>query len=251
MSKKIPDNVLAVLSAGTCTAARFYLPPGQLDRKLYEAVNKVLTSLGGKWNTKAKAHIFADNCEPVIEAAIETGEFAPPAELGWFPTPAALAERLVVAADIMPGDRVLEPSAGEGALIVAIQRCTNEIAAVEVDPGRALACAGKTGVVPEVGDFLKFPPQAKFTRVVMNPPFAKRADIHHVMHALKFLLPGGKLVAIMSGGIEFREDKLTREFRAQCRSIERLPDESFKSSGRIFQVPGTSVRTVLVTMVAP
>ena len=60
--------------------------------------------------------------------------------------------------------------------------------------------------------------------------------------------PGGKLVAIMSAGAEFRSDRKTSGFRelvaAMDGTIERLPDDSFKESG-------TSVRTVVVEMVKP
>ncbi len=31
----------------------------------------------------------------------------------------------------------------------------------------------------------------------MNPPFSRQQDIRHVMHAAKFLKPGGRLVAVM------------------------------------------------------
>jgi type I restriction-modification system DNA methylase subunit len=82
--------------------------------------------------------------------------------------------------------------------------------------------------------------------VLMNPPFdKKRSDIHHVLHALKFLKPGGRLVAIMPSGVTFREDALTRDFRgiveARGGHIEELPDRSFKQSG-------TMVNTVLVVI---
>lgn len=82
----------------------------------------------------------------------------------------------------------------------------------------------------------------------MNPPFdKKRSDIHHVVHALKFLKPGGRLVAIMPSGVAFRDDVLTRDFRGIVEqrggSIENLPDASFKQSG-------TTVNTVLVVILA-
>ena len=35
-----------------------------------------------------------------------------------------------------------------------------------------------------------------FDRIVMNPPFTNGDDIKHIMHALKMLKPGGRLVAI-------------------------------------------------------
>jgi hypothetical protein len=78
-----------------------------------------------------------------------------------------------------------------------------------------------------------------------NPPFAKQADIVHVKHALKFLEPAGLLVSVMAGNVEFRDNKLTQDFRDLVEHrggvIEALPDGSFKSSG-------TQVRTVLVTI---
>jgi 16S rRNA G1207 methylase RsmC len=84
-----------------------------------------------------------------------------------------------------------------------------------------------------------------FDRIVMNPPFADQQDIRHVRHALGFLKPGGRLVAIMSAGVTFREDRLAREFRALVEdrggTIEELPADAFKASG-------TGVLAVLVTI---
>lgn len=240
--RKIEDSVLTVLSAGRCDGPRYYLPAAQLERKLYARTNEVLEALGGKWNRSAKAHVFGEPCEDRLSDAIESGSFAKPSDMGWFPTPAALAERVVRTARIEQGMRVLEPSAGEGALASAAYRAGAVVHCVEIDAGRAtkLQSLFLQGYIT-CADFLSVTPNAVYDRVVMNPPFAKRADIIHVLHARRFLRPDGKLVAIMSGGIEFREDKLSRDFRAQCDSIERLPEGSFSESG-------TEVRTVVVTM---
>lgn len=237
----IPNDVLAVLSAGRCDGLRYYLTTGQLARPMYDAVNKVLVALGGKWNRSAKAHVFAEDCEPLIDGAIESGTYAKPSDMGWFPTPAAIAERVVAIACIEQGQRVLEPSAGEGSLVMWASNRGGKVDCVELDAGRAAKLrAANDGEVIEA-DFLTLTPSAQYDRVVMNPPFAKRADIHHVTHARKFLKPGGKLVAIMSAGVAFREDALAADFRAQCESIEALPEGAFKESG-------TGVRTVVVTM---
>lgn len=180
--RAIDQNVLTVLSAGTCDGQRFFLPPTQLDRGLYTKTNQVLVALGGRWHRQSKAHVFAAHCVDLIESAIETGSYAQPADLGWFPTPAPIAQRLAFEAGIVPGHRVLEPSAGLG-------------------------------------------------------------DIHHVQHARKFLKPAGILVSIVSAGVFFREDRLTREFRNDCIRIEPLPDGSFTESG-------TEVRTAIVKLPA-
>lgn len=253
----IPNEVLAVLSAAEIADGGLRLV-GQLERKLYEATNKVLEAAGGKWSRKAKAHLFDGDVTEIVEGLIETGEYRrTKQDLGQFDTPPALASEVVARAEVWGLD-VLEPSAGLGNLArEALNRGTKEIIAIEVDPKRfdALRVSFQTWQGPGAAravwkDFLTIPPEPTFDRVVMNPPFAKRADIAHVRHAAKFLKPGGKLVSIMSAGIAFRQDRLTVEFREWVKRnlgwIDPLLDDSFKESG-------TSVRTVLVqmTLIAP
>lgn len=180
------------------------------------------------------------------EAALKSGvQVAVAPQL--FPTPAALAERVVEAADIRPGDSVLEPSAGTGALIEALPEGA-EVQAVEVNYSLVSALTNRFPAVSVVqADFMQWESQQRFDKIIMNPPFANQQDIDHVTHALKFLKEGGKLVAIMSAGVEFRQDKKARGFRDMVErlggTIERLPDDSFKESG-------TSVNTVLVEICA-
>ncbi|MEX0684044.1 MAG: hypothetical protein WD472_11410, partial [Dehalococcoidia bacterium] len=56
-----------------------------------------------------------------------------------------------------------------------------------------------------------------------------------VFHALKFLRPGGQLIAIMSAGTEFRETKKAIAFRALVASMNGkfrdLPAGSFSEVG--------------------
>ena len=242
-ARRIEPEVLAVLEAGTCEGSRFFLPPRQLDRGLYARTNQVLEALGGKWNTRAKAHLFAEACEERIEAAVDTGSYERPDDLGWFPTPPTLAARVVEMAGVQKGMRVLEPSAGEGAIAAEARKRGAVVACIEIDPGRVAALMKRFGDDGRIsqGDFLKITPAPLYDRVLLNPPFARRADIHHVSHALKFLKPGGRLVAIMSAGVAFREDALTREFRGLCNSIEALPEGSVRSAG-------PEVNTVLGTI---
>lgn len=240
----ISTTVLAVLSRGHCRGTLYLLPEGQLDRTLYAGVNKVLEALGGKWNRKLGGHVFAADCEPLIENAIETGTYTDhKKELGWFPTPDRLAARLVSLADVQPGMTVLEPSAGEGAIVEHLfSGGPSKVYAVELDTHRCEKLIRKfPTLVVMRGDFLTAPIPERFNRIVMNPPFAKRADVHHVNHAYSLLADGGRLVAIMSAGIKFREDKLTRDLRERCRSIEELPAGSFKAAG-------TEVNTCIVIL---
>lgn len=242
---KVDTTVLAVLSRSHCAGLYLTLPE-QLDRKLYEATNKVLEAAGGKWSRKAKAHAFDGPADDAMEQIILTGQVTIPQDFGYFPTPPAVADRVMELARIEPGMKALEPSAGRGNLVDPMERAGARVTAYELLEANvtALREQGAAYIVMQ-GDFLQREPSATFDRVVMNPPFAKQADIHHVNHALKFLKPDGLLVSVMAAGVSFRDNRLTQEFRDLVRArggeIEALPEAAFKASG-------TTVNTVVVSI---
>ena len=213
----------------------------------WDALKRVMIALGGKWRAR-KGFVFPDDVDAAeaVRLAIETGEVLDPVAAGFFPTPPDLARHVVRLAEIGSGDLVLEPSAGRGAIARAARDAGGVVGCVELLPDNARALHDDGFRVFE-GDFLSMTPTeiGRVDRVVMNPPFGKRADIAHVRHALSFLHRGGRLVAIMSAGVEFRDDALARDFRALVAGrggrIERNPDGSFLASG-------TGVRTVTVVM---
>lgn len=239
---RVNNDVLAVLSNAR-TDGNSLILTGQLDRNLYTATNKVLEAAGGKWNRKMKAHVFPSDAAEAIEQIILTGEITVPQDFGYFPTPPDVAARVWELAQLESGLLVLEPSAGQGALIEGLTQCI--VDAVELLPKNAHVLRGMC--IREVFecDFLTMTPAPIYDRVVMNPPFEKQADIKHVLHAYEFLKPGGLLVSVMAAGVLFRENSLTVNFRNKVEEcggeIEELPDGAFKQSG-------TMVRTVIVTM---
>lgn len=230
----------------------------QLERTLYVKVNTVLEALGGKWNRKAKAHVFPTDARSLLERAITAGEVTTNADLGFFETPLALAKQLVDLAEIEPTHVVLEPSAGAGRLVDEIQSHGAYVVAVEYDDARRAGLNLRRRMthdwmtcvhVDHVADFMDFDPIEPFDRVVMNPPFCKvgKGDhIDHVRHAFEALVPGGVLVSVLPAGVQFRGDRRHTEFRAWCLEhatlIEPLPDDSFVESG-------TGVRTCVVKLV--
>jgi hypothetical protein len=60
---KIDNDVANVLINSNVKDNLLYLPPEQLERSLYLRVNKVLQSLGGKWNRKLKKSIHQNGFE--------------------------------------------------------------------------------------------------------------------------------------------------------------------------------------------
>jgi 16S rRNA G1207 methylase RsmC len=89
------------------------------------------------------------------------------------------------------------------------------------------------------------PRRQVYDRVVMNPPFDRERDVDHVMHALGFLKPGGRLVAVMSAHTEFAESRKATAFRAHIKKLggrfSDLPRNSFSEVG-------TNVNTILLTV---
>ncbi|HEX5426565.1 MAG TPA: hypothetical protein VFW94_23660 [Candidatus Acidoferrales bacterium] len=205
------------------------------------SVNRVLEAAGGKWNRKAAGHIFSDDAAEVVDQIVLTGKVIDrKQELGDFPSPPAVVKRLVEKADITAGMLVLEPSAGSGNIAREVLRYTDRLHCFEIDETH---CRELSQIAKSIhkADFLSIEPCAEYDRVVMNPPYAKQADIRHVLHAMKFLVPCGKLASVMSAGVAFRTNSLTTQFREIVDEIEPLPEGSFASSG-------TMVSTVIVTI---
>lgn len=224
----------------------------QLDRTIYEQVDEVLQSLGGQWNRSRGGHVFAGVDMTAVETELrhinrDSAWFCP-ADFGFFPTPDELVDHLLAMADVGPGMTVLEPSAGRGAIVKRLLELGCRVHAIEamrtnVPYLRKLDCKLNEG------DFLEMrvDPEARHDAVVMNPPFANHQDIAHVMRAMHWLKPGGRLVSVMSASVKYSNDryaKMFRSFVADFGELVDLPSGSFKASG-------TMVNTVAVILTKP
>lgn len=244
---RIPEEVLDVLRHSATVEGHRIILTRQLDRSLYVAVDKALKALGGKWDRKG--HAFPQDPAPMLADLLGTGEVADPKKNGFFPTPRALAEQLIREASLEPGMLVLEPSAGRGDLADAAAAIVGReaVCCCELLPEN-VAVLEEKGYQVVGGDFLQADLGPQFDRVIMNPPFENQTDIAHVLHACRFLKPGGRLVAIMSAGVEFRQDRKAAAFRAFVEERggwwQANPEGSFKESG-------TMVNTVTVLIEGP
>jgi len=231
----ISPEVQAVLARCEVGADRVTLPPEQLDRKLYEGVIKVLGEYGAKWSRSAKAILFPPASREKLLAALGKGEVVREKVVRQaFYTPPGVADRLVsFASDLLRTDtpsrplRVLEPSAGGGALIDAFIRYYTlrelYVTAVELDADAAAMLTRKyeTGgrVTVLQSDFLTVLPDGEHLMdcAALNPPFTRGQALKHVTHALSFLAPGGVLAAVVPpnfpaavGDAEFTELEIPR-----------------------------------------
>lgn len=247
----ISDDVMSVLMRSRLEPGILFLPPGQLDRKLYEAVNKVLAGIGMQWHRHKKGHVFDDDAAAeTFENVLVTGAWVDQQKLNQFyQTPFDVAQRLIALADLPPAvdkPAILEPSAGRGAIIMGLHEAYRSlVTAVEIDPQNIPYLHELNPALVLERDFLTLGPGALglFDRILMNPPFARQQDIVHVTHAMKLLKPGGVLVSVMSPGFTFRTDKRSSDFGVILASgdshVAKLLPGSFKESG-------TMVNAVLV-----
>jgi type I restriction-modification system DNA methylase subunit len=225
---KISNDVANVLANSKVDGQELYLPEGQLDRKLYMAVNKVLVAIGGKWSRKLKTHVFDCYPEYKIEEILLTGEYTDvQKEYQFFETPSDLAKRLVEMANIQPSESVLEPSTGRGAIAKYIKYCD----CLELHTENEIYL-NNNGFNLIGNDFLQF--NTKYDVIIANPPFAPRqSDIDHITHMIK--LANRCVVSVASASVIFRTNKKTEDFRGLVKSfkgtITPLPENSFAESG--------------------
>jgi len=239
---KMSDEVIAILKNSTVDGNVLTLPPRQLDRKLYEAVNKALTAAGGMWKTNLKGFLFDGDPMKKLGLALETGTVIDEKKARQaFYTPRDLAIYVTDLARIERGNHILEPSAGNGSLLKEMLGSTFRFA-VEIDPDEANKLLPHANAV-HCGDFLEWDGAGRmFDRIVMNPPFTKNQDIKHVTHALKFLKPGGILVAIMWPNTERPAFvKMLDGYRWEVYPVEA---GSFKESG-------TDISTIILKLTKP
>jgi len=251
---KIKDEILNILADCRVEGNVLFLPGEQLDRKTYEAVNKCLENIGGKWSKKAKGHVFDSDPAPMLDNLVMSGETTDlKKEYQFFPTPREIGDRLCRMAEINEHSRVLEPSAGNGLLVDAILANNPEsVYMVELNPDMCQRLrqyvdlsSNSPAVALDSGDFLTkgLSGQISVNRAVMNPPFSRQQDIDHIMEAYKCLSPGGVLVSICSESPFFRTNRKSLEFTEflhRCNAeVDTLPEGAFKESG-------TMVRTRII-----
>ena len=242
---RIEQNILEIIEQGNTEDNLYFLPNQQLDRKTYLDVNKVLDCLGGKWNRKAKAHVFESDISDAIDNILLTGEvIAPKDEFQFFETPPDIVDQLIELANIQLGHTCLEPSAGKGAIAEQLRDIVgvNLVTCIELNPDNAKALTD-AGFTPYQCDFLNIPIGSKFDRIVMNPPFTRQQDIQHVEKALLHLKSGGCLVSVMSAGVMFRKNKRTLSF---WDAINKYHTEVIELPQGAFKVSGTMVNTIIL-----
>lgn len=181
----------------------------------------------------------------------------PAKNLQFYRTPDETVQRILNDFYVREGDRVLEPSAGDGAFVLPLLKAGALVDAIEIDADRCSVLRGRTAGNSRFSltqkNFLEVQPVEMYDLVLMNPPFFGTHYMDHVTHAYKFLKPGGTLITILPITAELGETKKHEDFRKWAKPMvvgwgrgmfRDLPAGSFKESG-------TNINTVTLTLRKP
>jgi len=252
---KIKEDVLNVLSKGTISedGLLFYLSEDKLDRKLYVDTNKVLESLGYKWNRKNKCHINKEDVSEKYYNMIDSGEWLDvKKEFQYFPTPEVIVNKMIdLVSEWKEGMKVLEPSCGSGNIAFNLPDIKLEIDCIEINAEMANKC--QTSYPQNSNfynimnlDFIDYTNEDfKYDIIIANPPFTKLQSIKHFNKMVELLNNNGELICIVPiGDIDENSSiKLRQKF---SKFIKDNNCEVIKLEAGDFKESGTMVLTVIV-----
>jgi len=230
-------NKTEILQKCTVDGNIVRLPEGQLDRKLYQEVAKTLELIGGKWvGRKTMGFVFPNDPTELLEQIANGESRNLKKEFQFFATPKQLAKKLVELAELNDNDTILEPSAGQGAIISEINNVTNVIPDCYELMETNVLMLNKSGLnFNYVGsDFLKNNGK-KYSKIIANPPFSKNQDIEHLMEMYNVLEDGGKLVCITSEswvhGTQSKHETFKQWLKSVNGEVTEIPSGTFNESG--------------------
>ena len=230
---------IEVLQNCTVTGNNVKLPDEQLDRKVYIEVSKALNGIGGKWQGgRVAAFVFQEDPTNLLAEISEGKKRNLKKEYQFFATPKELAIQLVHEANPKSHHKVLEPSAGQGAIIQEINAYNPTIKPdcyelMEQNVSILNKSNMKFNLLGK--NFFTHDDVEKYDRIIANPPFTLSQDIDHFMKMWNCLNSGGRIVCVMSTSWVKGNQKKQVEFRDFLDNvgaqIEHLKEGTFKESG--------------------
>ena len=224
------------------------LPQVQFNKKSYAEAKKWIEEAGGSWmGGKVQGFTFPFNADRVFSILHEGKRCNLQQEFQFFATPAEVADWLVMlAGGVHEDEKVLEPSAGTGAIIDAIHRSCPDVIVdcYELMPENKEILSKKDNIRILGDDFTKCD-VAQYDKIIANPPFSKNQDIRHVRRMYECLNPGGVLAAITGPHWEFGSESECKDFRQW---LEDNGGKKFEIEEGTFKESGTGTKTIAIVI---
>lgn len=244
------NSVQDVLNACSVSGHLVTLPAYKLDKKLYQDVAKHLDLIGGKWNRKEQGFIFNEDPAHLLKQIAKGEKRNIKKEFQFYGTPDSLANRLVELAEIEQYDNVLEPSAGQGAIIKAIHRKNPHLLVhyFELMPLNRTFLEKLPNTEFIKDNFLAVKMPGLFHKIIANPPFSKNQDINHILKMYDCLVMGGRIVTIASKHWQYASGGKEQAFKEWLNDLNAeiidVPAGEFKESG-------TNISTCIIVIDKP
>jgi len=226
-----------VLKSCTVENTVVKLPDVQLGRNEYTEVKNKLELIGGKWKGgKVQGFVFQTDPKDLLRQIANGEKRNLKKEFQFFGTPDDLADELVMYADLKSSDDILEPSAGQGAIIKAINKACKSIPdCYELMDVNAIILKRSDLKFKFLGeDFLQHQDKM-YDKIIANPPFTKNQDIDHLLFMYDVLREGGRLVCITSESWVNGNQKKQVDFKIFLQKVDAkvldIEKGSFKQSG--------------------
>jgi hypothetical protein len=244
------NTKIEVLQACTVAPIGFVvkMPDVKLDRKLYLEVAKALELIGGKWKGgNVQGFVFSIDPAELLEKIQGGDNVNLKKQYQFFETPYGLAKRLVELACIFAHNTVLEPSAGQGAIVKAIlEECPNSyVDCFELMETNCMILNKIPRAFILEKDFLAATYVPTYDRIIANPPFSKNQDIQHVRKMVDCLKTGGRLVSVMSKHWITSENRVEKEFKTW---LDQFDVEIIEVEAGTFKESGTNIAAVIVVI---
>lgn len=188
---------------------------------------------------RAKSFYFAHQKRTAATKAQEGNDY--------FATPEPIGYKMVEWLGLKSGEKVLEPSAGHGAISRWFPETTERTIVEPSGKLMPLAQMNTPGAKAVHGSFEDFNIINKFDGIAMNPPYGTggKTAIEHLQKAFKQLHDGGRVVAIIPEGpaADKRYSKMMEEI-----SSEVVPIADIHLPAVAFSRAGTKVGTHIVVL---
>lgn len=226
-----------------------YLPQVQLNKKSYATVKQWVEEAGGKWTGgKVQGFTFAFNATRVASILMKGERCNLAQDFQFFETPAEIADWLVsLVGEIGAGMRVLEPSAGRGAIVKAIHRVCPEVTVdcYELMPENREFLQTMQNVRVMGENFEEERATYQYDVIVANPPFSKNQDIQHLRRMYAWLKPYGVVAAITSTHWVLGQEKACIDFKEW---LDRVDAHTYEIGEGQFASSGTKVNTMAIVI---
>lgn len=216
----------------------------------YKDVRQALLNAGAKY--KRNTFVFESDAQPYIDRLTSGESVNIKKEFQFFATPDDVIDSMLDKINIQPYHKVLEPSAGDGAIIKKIVEKYSPgidhdpiVDCFEIMDLNRKKLEGVKGAKLIGDDFLKCDLKDTYDIIVANPPFTKNQDIDHIRKMFEVCKPGGSIVTLASLSWTFGSEKKQVEFRNWIKHIKAVDIELEPG---LFKKSGTSVGVMMLVI---